>query len=158
MIDPMAIEPDETATFCSDDACPLDISKDNVNHPSHYTSGGIECIDAIRESMSPEEFQGYCKGNTIKYLWRWRQKGGVEDLEKADVYLRWLIESAAKEELKGGIKSMNEYHIVDFDKYCGSCKHKDENPNVEGSTCDICLSVAIRENSRRPEKYEEDKK
>ena len=50
--------------------------------------------------MTPEEFQGYCKGNTIKYLWRWRQKGGVEDLEKADVYLRWLIESAAKEEIE----------------------------------------------------------
>lgn len=87
-------------SLCGDDACPLDISKDKVNHPSHYTSGGIECIDAIRESMSPEEFQGYCKGNAIKYLWRWRQKGGVEDLEKADVYLRWLIESAAKEEIK----------------------------------------------------------
>ena len=98
---PLSTRPKE---FCSDDACPLDIPvakpDDKVNHPSHYISGGIECIDAIRESMTPEEFQGYCKGNTIKYLWRWRQKGGIEDLEKADVYLRWLIESAAKEELK----------------------------------------------------------
>lgn len=92
--------PNHLKEFCSDDACPLDIPDDKVNHPSHYTSGGIECIDAIRESMTPEEFQGYCKGNTIKYLWRWRQKGGVEDLEKADVYLRWLIESATKEEIK----------------------------------------------------------
>ena len=93
------VEPGAKITFCTDDACPIDFSKkheDRVNHPSHYTSGGI---DAIRESMTPEEFQGYCKGNTIKYLWRWRQKGGIEDLEKADVYLRWLIESATKEEL-----------------------------------------------------------
>lgn len=148
-------KPGEAITFCSEDACPLDIpaakADDSVNHPRHYTKGGIECIEAIKASMFPGGFQDYCKGNVLKYIWRWREKGGIEDLEKADIYLRWLIESAAKEELK----SMNEYHIVDFDKYCGSCKHKDENPNVEGSTCDICLSIATRENSRRPEKYEE---
>ncbi len=53
---------------------------------------------------------------------------------------------------------MNEYHIVDFDKYCGTCKHLEEDPDREGSPCDICLAVPVRENSRRPEKYEEDKK
>lgn len=69
-----------------------------VEHPSHYTSGGIECIKAIEASMSAEEFQGYCKGNCIKYIWRYRQKNGVEDLRKAKVYLNWLIESLDKEE------------------------------------------------------------
>jgi hypothetical protein len=73
---------------------------DNVKNPAHYTSGGIECIDAIRASMGAEEFQGYCKGNALKYLWRWRQKGGVEDLRKASVYLGWLIESAEGREEK----------------------------------------------------------
>ena len=67
---------------------------DKVNHPSHYTQGGIECIEAIRASMLPAGFQDYCKGNVLKYVWRWRQKGGVEDLKKAQVYLNWLIESA----------------------------------------------------------------
>ena len=67
---------------------------DNVNHPSHYTSGGIECIDAIRASMTPRGFIDYCKGNVIKYVFRWEHKGGVEDLRKAQVYLGWAIETA----------------------------------------------------------------
>ena len=62
-----------------------------VQHPSHYTQGGIECIDAIRASMTADGFCDYCKGNIIKYIWRWRDKGGVEDLRKASVYLDWLI-------------------------------------------------------------------
>ncbi len=70
------------------------IKKDEVNHPSHYTQGGIECIKCIEASMKPEGFQDYCKGNVIKYIHRWREKGGVQDLHKAEVYLKWLIESA----------------------------------------------------------------
>lgn len=66
---------------------------DAINHPSHYTQGGIECIDAIKASMSTIEYQGYCKANCIKYLWRWRDKGGVQDLKKARVYLDWLIKT-----------------------------------------------------------------
>ena len=66
---------------------------DPVNHPSHYTQGGIECIEAIKASMTTEAFEGYCKGNILKYLWRWEKKGGVEDLCKAAVYMNWLIES-----------------------------------------------------------------
>ena len=66
---------------------------DNVNHPEHYTSGGIECIDAIRASLGDKEFADYCKGNIIKYLWRYRHKNGVEDLRKAQVYLNWMIDA-----------------------------------------------------------------
>ena len=66
---------------------------DNVQHPTHYTSGGVECIEAIEASMDTYGFQDYCKGNIIKYIWRWRNKGGVEDLKKAQVYLGWLIQS-----------------------------------------------------------------
>ena len=68
------------------------IRKDNVQHPTHYTTGGIECIQAIKASMSPEEYQGYLKGNALKYLWRFRHKNGVEDLRKMQVYINWLIE------------------------------------------------------------------
>ena len=74
------------------------MSIENVEHPSHYTQGGIECIEAIRASMTPEGFQDYCKGNCLKYIWRWRDKGGVEDLEKAKVYLQWMIDSASEHE------------------------------------------------------------
>lgn len=75
------------------------VQKDEVNHPDHYTQGGIECIDCIRASMSKDGFEDYCKGNVIKYLHRWRFKGGVQDLKKAKVYLDWLIESAEKGEI-----------------------------------------------------------
>lgn len=70
---------------------------DNVNHPAHYTQGGIECIEAIKASMSREAFCGYLKGNALKYIWRYSQKGGVEDLRKAAVYLNWLIEAEGNE-------------------------------------------------------------
>ena len=64
---------------------------DNVNHPAHYTQGSIECIAAIEASMTEEEFRGYLKGCQIKYLWRYRLKGGVEDLKKSRWYLDRLI-------------------------------------------------------------------
>ena len=74
---------------------------DAVQHPSHYTQGGIECIDAIKASMTADGFCDYCKCNIIKYIWRWRDKGGVEDLRKASVYLDWLINAADVKNKKG---------------------------------------------------------
>lgn len=65
---------------------------DNVN-PQHYKSGDVECIDAIRSSMSLDEFNAYCKGNVMKYIWRYKEKNGIEDLKKAQWYLNKLIES-----------------------------------------------------------------
>ena len=64
---------------------------DNVNHPEHYTSGGIECIDAIEAALTPEEFRGFLKGNVLKYTWRERIKAGVESLQKAQWYLNKLV-------------------------------------------------------------------
>lgn len=64
---------------------------DPVRSPSHYTQGGIECIDAIRAALTPEEFRGYCKGNVIKYAWRERLKGGNEDLRKAEAYACFAV-------------------------------------------------------------------
>lgn len=67
---------------------------DNVNHPSHYTTGGIECIEAIKASMTAMAFAGYLKGNILKYLWRYEKKiAPVEDLLKAQWYLNKLIEA-----------------------------------------------------------------
>lgn len=64
---------------------------DNVNHPDHYTQGGIETIEVIKAKLTPEEFVGYCKGNVIKYVTRANFKGGIEDLRKASKYLDWAI-------------------------------------------------------------------
>ena len=74
---------------------------DAVKHPKHYELPGlgIECIDVIHAVLGDEGFGAYCRGNAIKYLTRADQKGGVEDLEKAAVYLGWEIES--RRSLKG---------------------------------------------------------
>lgn len=68
------------------------MSDDKVNHPAHYTQGRIECIEAIKEALTPEEFRGYCKGNAMKYEWRERHKNGTEDLKKAAWYLARLTD------------------------------------------------------------------
>lgn len=60
---------------------------DPVNHPQHYTASGIECIDAIRAALTPDEWRGYIKGNAMKYIWREMLKGGDQDLDKAVWYL-----------------------------------------------------------------------
>ena len=67
------------------------MTHDPVNHPDHYTNGSIECIDAIRSALTPEEFRGYLKGNIIKYVWRERIKGQNESLDKAGWYLTYLL-------------------------------------------------------------------
>jgi hypothetical protein len=66
---------------------------DNVNSPKHYTNGTIECITAIQAALG-DEFRGFLRGNVIKYLWRYQEKGGIEDLRKA----RWYLDRLIKEE------------------------------------------------------------
>lgn len=67
-------------------------TKDNVNHPSHYTQGNIECIDAIAEATKfLRGIEATDTGNIIKYMWRWNNKNGLEDLRKARWYLNHLI-------------------------------------------------------------------
>jgi hypothetical protein len=66
---------------------------DNVNHPSHYTQGSIECIDAITEATKHLlGIAAVCVANIIKYVWRYPFKNGLEDLYKARWYLDTLIE------------------------------------------------------------------
>lgn len=65
---------------------------DNINHPQHYSDKKIEVISYIEDTLTPEGYVDYCLGNVLKYVSRWRKKGGVEDLEKAQVYLTWAIE------------------------------------------------------------------
>ena len=64
---------------------------DMVNHPPHYNQKGIECIDAI-EAATDTGFEYYLQGNIMKYIWRYRYKDGIQDLEKASWYLNKLIE------------------------------------------------------------------
>lgn len=67
------------------------MSFDVVNKPKHYNQGSVECLEAIEASMTKEQFVGYLKGNIQKYIWRFENKNGIEDLKKAEFYLAKLI-------------------------------------------------------------------
>ena len=63
-----------------------------VDHPPHYNNGHIECIEAIEAMLTPDEYIGYLRGNSLKYLWRFRYKNKpIEDLRKARWYEERLI-------------------------------------------------------------------
>lgn len=76
------------------------VGGDVVNHPKHYVASKAECIDIIENSMSDEQYKGFLRGNIIKYLFRYENKNGVEDLKKAQWYLARLIIT----EVEGGVK------------------------------------------------------
>lgn len=90
---------------------------DPVNHPSHYTQNGIECIEAIEASMTIAEFKGFLKGNALKYVWRYAQKNGAEDLKKAQWYLDRLIVICDAEEAEARTigKAMEQVMGADYD-------------------------------------------
>lgn len=63
-----------------------------MEKPSYYNQGKIECIDAISAAtLRLNGFEAFCTGNAIKYLWRWKEKGGDEDLRKARNYIDFLL-------------------------------------------------------------------
>ena len=70
-------------------------TNDAVNHPNHYCRNGVERIDIIK-AITGDYFDEYCVGTITKYLFRWKDKNGVEDLRKAQRYLSYLIEEAEK--------------------------------------------------------------
>lgn len=76
------------------ECCDVKPDADMVNHPSHYTQGGIECIDALKAAtVSKTGIEAVCTANAIKYLWRYEEKNGIEDVKKA----RWYIDRLIKE-------------------------------------------------------------
>jgi hypothetical protein len=76
------------------------MTKDNVNSPSHYQQGNIECIDAIAVAVNGlSGMEAVCTANAIKYLWRWKLKNGVEDLKKSQWYIAKLIEVCQNDEI-----------------------------------------------------------
>ena len=67
--------------------------KDMVNHPDHYkTESGLETIDVIEAfTHGLDGIEAVCTANVIKYICRWKKKNGIEDLKKAEWYLKRLI-------------------------------------------------------------------
>lgn len=71
---------------------------DLVNHPPHYTSGGIETIDYMEAKSTPEEFKGHLRLTALKYLSRVGMKDDIlQEYEKAEWYTKKLIETIKKE-------------------------------------------------------------
>jgi len=64
---------------------------DDIKKPMHYNQGGIEPIDYITKNK-----MSYCEGNVVKYISRWRFKGGIQDLKKAKQYIDFIIEKEAQ--------------------------------------------------------------
>jgi hypothetical protein len=71
---------------------------DAVNHPNHYCKGGIECIEALKAATTRlTGIEAVCTANAIKYLWRWRDKNGAEDIRKAIWYCERLLKEIGDE-------------------------------------------------------------
>jgi len=64
------------------------MNPDNIKDPKHYSRWKIEPVQFMMENEIP-----YVEGNVIKYIMRWRYKGGLEDLHKAQEYLNILIKN-----------------------------------------------------------------
>ena len=88
-----------------------DESKDNIN-PNHYKSEtSLECIEAMQIAFGNESVIDFCLCNAWKYIWRWKNKNGIEDLKKAE----WYVDKGR--ELLGGdnyqFESTNIYQRFD---------------------------------------------
>lgn len=74
---------------------------DNVNNPAHYTQGEIECIDCIKAAtVNKTGIEAFCVGNAIKYLFRYENKNGLEDVKKAQWYINRLIQELEEKQAK----------------------------------------------------------
>ena len=92
-LDPVACENAE------DSCCDKEPNVDMVNHPDHYTQGRIECIDALKAAtVSKTGIEAVCTANAIKYLWRYEEKNGIEDVKKARWYIDRLIRELEEKE------------------------------------------------------------
>jgi hypothetical protein len=70
---------------------------DHIN-PNHYRQGDVECIDALAAAtVNLYGIEAICTANAIKYLWRWREKGGATDLGKAKWYIERLMREVVAE-------------------------------------------------------------
>ena len=110
---------------------------DNVNHPKHYTQGGIECIDALKAAtVGKTGIEAVCVANVIKYCWRYEEKNGLEDVKKAQFYINRLIQEL--EEKK------ENYSFTDPDDVVGDCNEcANYNMDEDSEPCCNCKNTAV---------------
>lgn len=79
---------------------------DPINHPEHYTVGGIETIDFMKAKSSEEEFLGHLRLTAMKYLSRGPFKeDALKDYKKAAWYLNRLIKELEESRLANNSQS-----------------------------------------------------
>ena len=110
---------------------------DNVNNPTHYTQGEIECIDCIKAAtVNKVGIEAFCVGNAIKYLFRYENKNGLEDVRKAQWYINRLIQEL--EEKKENCPFTDPDDVVDD---CNECANY--NMDEDSEPCCNCKNTAI---------------
>ena len=110
---------------------------DNVNHPKHYTQGGIECIDALKAAtVGKTVIEAVCVANVIKYCWRYEEKNGLEDVKKAQFYINRLIQEL--EEKKENCSFTDPNDVVGD---CNECANY--NMDEDSEPCCNCKNTAV---------------
>ena len=72
---------------------------DNVNHPQHYEGNcSLECIEVMIIIFGEEAVIDFCLCCAFKYLWRYKNKNGEEDLSKAKWYLKYVSDKCYDDE------------------------------------------------------------
>lgn len=89
------------------------VTSDNVEHPSHYTQGSIECIDAMVAAYGTEAVKSFCKCNAFKYLWRFNYKNKGEDLDKAVWYINKYKSLMSSTPITSESKNINSKPLVE---------------------------------------------
>lgn len=72
------------------------VCKNDPVNPNHYKNGKMDAITIMQNTLTDEEFKGFCKGLIIKYIYRADSKNGIEDYKKAQWYLNKLIKTLEK--------------------------------------------------------------
>lgn len=110
---------------------------DNVNNPTHYTQGEIECIDCIKAAtVNKVGIEAFCAGNAIKYLFRYENKNGLEDIRKAQWYINRLIK-----ELEEKKENNTFYDSDDVIDDCNECANY--NMDEDSEPCCNCKNTAV---------------
>ena len=106
---------------------------DNVNNPQHYAgSTSLECIECMRVTFGAKAVYDFCLCNAFKYLWRYKNKNGAEDIDKARWYLNYVqhyIErdgDNVSEEIRLTYGRLNDLYIDITDKIANNGGKIDE--------------------------------
>lgn len=90
---------------------------DNIN-PDHYkNSTSLECIEAMQIAFGREAVLYFCLCNAFKYVWRWKNKNGIEDLDKAQWYIRKGIDILNDDETSPALSPKFQKSLIEMNLY-----------------------------------------